>query len=98
METLLENNQKWDFLINLSGMDFPIKSNLEIAAQLKTLKGSIIGSTLREQKQGSWLDRQLGRTTKVERYMNRYVLKVQTNPFVANTKKKRFWLPDLRIN
>ena len=74
MQTLMEMNQKWDFLINLCGQDFPIKSNLEIAAELKSLKGSIIGSTIMEKKQGTWLDRQLGVTvSKAERYMNRYV-------------------------
>ena len=61
MKELMKKDQKWQFLINLCGQDFPIKTNSEIAAELKSLKGSVIPSTkitVREKK--IW-------------YMNRYV-------------------------
>ena len=70
MKALMEKDKKWNFLINLCGQDFPIKSNSEIAAELKLLKGSVIGSTERKQEVVSWFHRKFGRTSKSERYMN----------------------------
>ena len=80
MRALLEKDKKWNYLINLCGQDFPIKSNLEIAAELKSLKGSVIESTLVE-KEVSWFRPKpgwfrrwfgwFGMTSHAERYMNR---------------------------
>lgn len=39
MSKLLKLNKKWDFFINLSGQDFPLKSQLNIASYLKANKG-----------------------------------------------------------
>ncbi|XP_043916791.1 beta-1,3-galactosyl-O-glycosyl-glycoprotein beta-1,6-N-acetylglucosaminyltransferase-like [Protopterus annectens] len=39
MADLLKMNASWKYLINLCGMDFPIKTNLEIVEILKSLKG-----------------------------------------------------------
>lgn len=40
MKDLQQKNSKWKYLINLCGMDFPIKTNLEMVEMLKTLRGS----------------------------------------------------------
>uniref|UniRef100_UPI00398EF20F beta-1,3-galactosyl-O-glycosyl-glycoprotein beta-1,6-N-acetylglucosaminyltransferase-like n=1 Tax=Pristiophorus japonicus TaxID=55135 RepID=UPI00398EF20F len=40
MEELLARHLTWKYFINLCGMDFPIKTNLEIVHQLQDLKGS----------------------------------------------------------
>ncbi|XP_007906166.1 beta-1,3-galactosyl-O-glycosyl-glycoprotein beta-1,6-N-acetylglucosaminyltransferase [Callorhinchus milii] len=39
MEELLARHRSWKYFINLCGMDFPIKTNLEIVQQLKLLRG-----------------------------------------------------------
>ncbi|XP_074850845.1 beta-1,3-galactosyl-O-glycosyl-glycoprotein beta-1,6-N-acetylglucosaminyltransferase [Carettochelys insculpta] len=39
MKDLHRRNTKWKYLINLCGMDFPIKTNQEIVEKLKALKG-----------------------------------------------------------
>ncbi|XP_014464121.1 beta-1,3-galactosyl-O-glycosyl-glycoprotein beta-1,6-N-acetylglucosaminyltransferase [Alligator mississippiensis] len=39
MKDLYRRNTKWKYLINLCGMDFPIKTNEEIVEKLKALKG-----------------------------------------------------------
>ncbi|XP_067886085.1 beta-1,3-galactosyl-O-glycosyl-glycoprotein beta-1,6-N-acetylglucosaminyltransferase-like [Heterodontus francisci] len=39
MKDLLQRNSTWKYLINLCGMDFPLKTNLEIVEKLKALKG-----------------------------------------------------------
>ncbi|XP_075415179.1 beta-1,3-galactosyl-O-glycosyl-glycoprotein beta-1,6-N-acetylglucosaminyltransferase [Tenrec ecaudatus] len=39
MEDLYRMNADWKYLINLCGMDFPIKTNLEIVQKLKSLRG-----------------------------------------------------------
>lgn len=39
MKDLYRRSSSWRYLINLCGMDFPIKTNLEIVEKLKTLKG-----------------------------------------------------------
>ena len=65
MKELLKRSEKWDYLINLCGQDFPIKSNKEIVAELKSLTRSDIASNLIKpvRKKG----------TKFDRYMNRSV-------------------------
>ncbi|XP_044302332.1 beta-1,3-galactosyl-O-glycosyl-glycoprotein beta-1,6-N-acetylglucosaminyltransferase [Varanus komodoensis] len=39
MKDLYRRSMSWKYLINLCGMDFPIKTNQEIAEKLKALKG-----------------------------------------------------------
>ncbi|XP_062985428.1 beta-1,3-galactosyl-O-glycosyl-glycoprotein beta-1,6-N-acetylglucosaminyltransferase [Elgaria multicarinata webbii] len=39
MKDLYRKNSSWKYLINLCGMDFPIKTNQEIVERLKALKG-----------------------------------------------------------
>nr|XP_033782812.1 beta-1,3-galactosyl-O-glycosyl-glycoprotein beta-1,6-N-acetylglucosaminyltransferase [Geotrypetes seraphini]XP_033782820.1 beta-1,3-galactosyl-O-glycosyl-glycoprotein beta-1,6-N-acetylglucosaminyltransferase [Geotrypetes seraphini]XP_033782829.1 beta-1,3-galactosyl-O-glycosyl-glycoprotein beta-1,6-N-acetylglucosaminyltransferase [Geotrypetes seraphini]XP_033782838.1 beta-1,3-galactosyl-O-glycosyl-glycoprotein beta-1,6-N-acetylglucosaminyltransferase [Geotrypetes seraphini] len=39
MKDLYRKSTSWKYLINLCGMDFPIKTNQEIVEKLKTLKG-----------------------------------------------------------
>ncbi|XP_062455908.1 beta-1,3-galactosyl-O-glycosyl-glycoprotein beta-1,6-N-acetylglucosaminyltransferase [Rhea pennata] len=39
MKDLYRTSTKWKYLINLCGMDFPIKTNQEIVERLKALKG-----------------------------------------------------------
>ncbi|XP_072260227.1 beta-1,3-galactosyl-O-glycosyl-glycoprotein beta-1,6-N-acetylglucosaminyltransferase [Pyxicephalus adspersus] len=39
MKDLYQANRRWKYLINLCGMDFPIKTNREIVQVLKALKG-----------------------------------------------------------
>ncbi|XP_067838303.1 beta-1,3-galactosyl-O-glycosyl-glycoprotein beta-1,6-N-acetylglucosaminyltransferase-like [Heptranchias perlo] len=39
MKDLLQRNSTWKYLINLCGMDFPLKTNLEMVEKLKALKG-----------------------------------------------------------
>ncbi|XP_070555438.1 N-acetyllactosaminide beta-1,6-N-acetylglucosaminyl-transferase-like [Ptychodera flava] len=39
MEDLIRDKVKWKYLINLSGQDFPLKTNREIMQQLKAFKG-----------------------------------------------------------
>ncbi|GCC25100.1 hypothetical protein chiPu_0003505 [Chiloscyllium punctatum] len=40
MKDLLQKNSTWKYLINLCGMDFPLKTNLEMVEKLKALKGA----------------------------------------------------------
>ncbi|GCB62010.1 beta-1,3-galactosyl-O-glycosyl-glycoprotein beta-1,6-N-acetylglucosaminyltransferase-like [Scyliorhinus torazame] len=40
MKDLLQRNLTWKYLINLCGMDFPLKTNLEMVEKLKALKGA----------------------------------------------------------
>ena len=63
MKELLKRSDKWDFLINLCGQDFPIKSNQEIVAELKTLTRSDISSNLIQpvRKPGGKFDRYMNR-------------------------------------
>ncbi|XP_077990978.1 N-acetyllactosaminide beta-1,6-N-acetylglucosaminyl-transferase-like [Glandiceps talaboti] len=39
MEDLMESEIQWKYLINLSGQDFPLKTNREIVMQMKAYKG-----------------------------------------------------------
>lgn len=39
LSDLLEADVKWRYVINLCGQDFPLKSNIELVAELKNLKG-----------------------------------------------------------
>ncbi|XP_029472139.1 beta-1,3-galactosyl-O-glycosyl-glycoprotein beta-1,6-N-acetylglucosaminyltransferase [Rhinatrema bivittatum] len=39
MKDLVRRSASWKYLINLCGMDFPVKTNQEIVEKLKTLKG-----------------------------------------------------------
>lgn len=50
MQDLYQMNADWKYLINLCGMDFPIKTNLEIVRMLKLLKG---GSNLETERMPS---------------------------------------------
>lgn len=46
MKKLLEMSDKWKYLINLCGQDFPIKSNTELIDDLKSRNGSRDGFEL----------------------------------------------------
>ncbi|XP_007903121.1 beta-1,3-galactosyl-O-glycosyl-glycoprotein beta-1,6-N-acetylglucosaminyltransferase [Callorhinchus milii] len=39
MKDLLQRNSTWKYLINLCGLDFPLKTNFEMVENLKALKG-----------------------------------------------------------
>ncbi|MED6242725.1 Beta-1,3-galactosyl-O-glycosyl-glycoprotein beta-1,6-N-acetylglucosaminyltransferase 4 [Ataeniobius toweri] len=40
MSDLLKSEVKWKYVINLCGQDFPLKSNMELVSELRSLKGS----------------------------------------------------------
>ena len=42
MKQLLERSGTWKYLINLTGQEFPIKTNLEIVRILNAMNGSNI--------------------------------------------------------
>ncbi|CDS36961.1 glycosyltransferase 14 family member [Echinococcus multilocularis] len=39
-EQALQNDNNWDYLVNIAGQEFPLKTNLELVAALKALNGS----------------------------------------------------------
>ncbi|XP_069786654.1 beta-1,3-galactosyl-O-glycosyl-glycoprotein beta-1,6-N-acetylglucosaminyltransferase-like [Narcine bancroftii] len=56
MKDLLQKNSRWKYMINLCGMDFPIKTNLEMVQMLKALKGanSMETENTSPQKKARW--------------------------------------------
>ncbi|XP_028274392.1 beta-1,3-galactosyl-O-glycosyl-glycoprotein beta-1,6-N-acetylglucosaminyltransferase 4-like [Parambassis ranga] len=47
LSDLLESEVKWRYVINLCGQDFPLKSNMELVSELKSLKGANMLETSR---------------------------------------------------
>ncbi|XP_043916790.1 beta-1,3-galactosyl-O-glycosyl-glycoprotein beta-1,6-N-acetylglucosaminyltransferase-like [Protopterus annectens] len=56
IEDLQKVSTSWKYLINLCGMDFPIKTNLEIVEKLMALKGgnSLETEKMSHSKEGRW--------------------------------------------
>ncbi|CAI9540484.1 unnamed protein product [Staurois parvus] len=56
MKDLYKANAQWKYLINLCGMDFPIKTNREIVQMLKALKGenSLESEKMPVHKESRW--------------------------------------------
>ncbi|KAJ1206531.1 hypothetical protein NDU88_001935 [Pleurodeles waltl] len=56
MKDLHQRSAKWKYLINLCGMDFPIKTNLEMVEKLKALKGenSLESERMPSNKEWRW--------------------------------------------
>ncbi|XP_078531988.1 beta-1,3-galactosyl-O-glycosyl-glycoprotein beta-1,6-N-acetylglucosaminyltransferase [Lissotriton helveticus] len=56
MKDLHRTSAKWKYLINLCGMDFPIKTNLEMVEKLKALKGenSLESERMPSNKEWRW--------------------------------------------
>lgn len=56
MKDLYDRNTQWKYLINLCGMDFPIKTNREIVQMLKALKGanSLESEKMPAHKESRW--------------------------------------------
>ncbi|XP_041042116.1 beta-1,3-galactosyl-O-glycosyl-glycoprotein beta-1,6-N-acetylglucosaminyltransferase-like [Carcharodon carcharias] len=62
MKDLLERNSTWKYLINLCGMDFPLKTNLEIVEKLKALKGA---NSLESEKTSTYKEKRWKHSYKV---------------------------------